>query len=334
VIYRALLNLACAVLIFSLLRRKFMRQRPLGSSGISVSEIGLGCWQLASEAWGLSSSDDALRIVRASLDGGCDFFDTAPGYSNGKSELLLGQAMQSVRDRVTICSKFGHTAEGKTTFDIAELAPSVEGSLRRLRTDRIDVLLLHNPPREMMNGSDSPLFAALEKLKASGKIRVYGVSLDWREELQTIADTTRSGAAEVLLNVFHQEPLAAFKRAAERGIGLIVKVPLDSGWLSGKYRTNSKFDDVRKRWPAEVIARRANLVEQFAALLPPGTSIAHGAMQYILAQPEVSTIIPGAKSVEQALENFAAADGQLSPSTVKEICALWERELENDPLPW
>ena len=111
-------------------------------------------------------------------------------------------------------------------------------------------------------------------------------------------------------------------------------MPLDSGWLSGRYRKGHNFDDIRKRWPPEVVARRSGLVEQFAKLVPEGTSMAHAALQFILAHPQVSTVIPGAKSVEQALDNFAAAEKQLSPEAIQSIYDLWEREIMSDPLPW
>ena len=122
--------------------------------------------------------------------------------------------------------------------------------------------------------------------------------------------------------------------AQERGVGLIIKVPLDSGWLSGRYRGDSRFTDVRNRWSPEVIARRGNLIEQFATLVPQGTSLAHAALQYILAQPAISTIIPGAKTVDQALDNFAAANNHLPADVVRAIDALWENELKENPLPW
>jgi len=147
-------------------------------------------------------------------------------------------------------------------------------------------------------------------------------------------DTTQSKALEVFFNALYQEPLPAFQKAHENGVGIIVKVPLDSGWLSGRYRKGHQFDDIRKRWPPEVVARRSELVEQFAALVPEGTSMAHAALQFILAQPQVSTIIPGAKSAEQALDNFAAADKQLSQEVVQSMYDLWEREIMSDPLPW
>lgn len=186
----------------------------------------------------------------------------------------------------------------------------------------------------LMDGRTASQYEELEKLKAEGKVREYGVSLDWQIELEMVVETTRSNAIELMYNVFYQEPRDAFPMAQERGVGLIVKVPLDSGWLSGRYRGDSRFTDVRARWSPEVIARRAALIEQFAELLPPGTSLAHAALQYILAQPALSTIIPGAKTVEQALDNFAAANNRLPADVVLAIDALWEGELKDNPLPW
>jgi len=311
-----------------------MKLRPLGDTGIYVSEIGLGAWQLANPDWGVNDRGEALRIIQKSLEAGCNFFDTAPAYGRGVSEELLGQALKSVRKDVVICTKFGHTAEGVTDFNTNAIRPSVEASLSRLQTEYLDIVLMHNPPREMMDGRISAQYEEFEKLKTEGKIRAYGVSLDWREEVDMVVDTTKSKALEVFFNALYQEPLPAFQKAYEHSVGIIVKVPLDSGWLSGRYRKGQSFEDVRKRWPPEVIARRSELVEQFAKLLPEGTSMAHAALQFILAQPQVSTIIPGAKSVEQALDNFAAAEQQLSPEVVQSMVELWEREIMSDPLPW
>jgi aryl-alcohol dehydrogenase-like predicted oxidoreductase len=311
-----------------------MKLRPLGDTGIFVSEIGLGAWQLANPDWGVNDRSEALRIIQKSLEAGCNFFDTAPAYGRGVSEELLGQALKSVRRDVVICTKFGHTAEYVTDFGTNAIRPSIEASLRRLQTEYLDIVLMHNPPREMMDGRISAQYEEFEKLKTEGKIRAYGVSLDWREEVDMVVDTTKSKALEVFFNALYQEPLPAFQKAYEHSVGIIVKVPLDSGWLSGRYRKGQSFEDVRKRWPPEVIARRSELVEQFAKLLPEGTSMAHAALQFILAQPQVSTIIPGAKSVEQALDNFAAAEQQLSPEVVQSMVELWEREIMSDPLPW
>src|SRR5512138_3123492 len=311
-----------------------MKLRPFGDTGMNVSEIGLGAWQLANPEWGVNDKKEALKIVQKSLEAGCNFFDTAPGYGHGVSEELLGEGLKRVRKDVIICTKFGHTAEWVTDFSTPAIRRSIEASLRRLQTDYLDIVLMHNPPREMMDGRRATQYEEFEKLKAEGVIREYGISLDWREEVELAVDTTKSKALEVFFNALYQEPLPAFQKAQDHGVGLIVKVPLDSGWLSGRYRKGHSFDDVRKRWPPEVVARRSELVEQFAKLIPAGTSMAHAALQFILAQPQVSTIIPGAKSVEQALDNFAAAEKQLSPDTVQSMVELWEREIMSDPLPW
>jgi len=311
-----------------------MNLRPFGTTGILASEIGLGAWQLANPSWGINDKQEALRIVQQSLAAGCNFFDTAPGYGNGVSEQLLGQGLESARKDVIICTKFGYTPEGVENFNTDNIRPILEGSLRRLRTDYVDILLLHNPARELMDGRTATQYAELERLKQEGKIREYGVSLDWKIELETVIETTDSNAIELMNNVFYQEPRDAFTMAQERGAGLIIKVPLDSGWLAGRYRGDSRFSDVRERWSPEVIARRAALLEQFAALVPPGTSLAHAALQYILAHPAVSTIVPGAKTVAQALDNFAAADNRLPTDVVRAIDGLWESELKDNPLPW
>ena len=311
-----------------------MKHRPFGNTGMNVSEIGLGAWQLANPDWGVSDGKEALEIVQKSLEAGCNFFDTAPGYGGGRSEELLGEGLKSVRQSVVICTKFGHTAEGATDFRAESIRLSLETSMKRWQTDYLDIVLMHNPPREMMDGRIASQYEEFEKLKTEGLIRAYGVSLDWRAELELVLDTTRSQAAEVFFNALYQETLPAYPKAQARGMGLIIKVPLDSGWLSGKYRANHKFEGVRNRWSPEVLARRSDLVEKFAALIPEGTSMAHAALQFVLAQPQVSTVIPGAKTVAQALDNFAAADKQLSPEVVQSMRDLWKEEIEADPLPW
>ncbi len=311
-----------------------MRLRPLGNTGLEVSEIGLGCWQLANPDFGVRGTAESSRIVQAALAAGCNFFDTAPGYGRGASEELLGRELEAVRGEVVICSKFGHTADGATDFRAEAIRPALEASLRRLRTDWLDIVLMHNPPRELLDEATAPQYEEFERLRSEGMIGAYGVSLDRRVELELLRDRTRSDAAEVHFNALYQEPLSAFAAAQARGMGLIVKVPLDSGWLTGKYSADHAFDGVRRRWSPEVRARRSALVKKFAALVPAGTTMAQAALQFVLAQPQVSTVIPGAMSVEQVKSNFAAAQRRLAPQVVQAMRELWAREIEHDPLPW
>jgi aryl-alcohol dehydrogenase-like predicted oxidoreductase len=211
----------------------------------------------------------------------------------------------------------------------------VEASLQRLRTDYLDFLLLHSPPRELMNGS-APRYAVLDRLRDHGLIRHYGVSL--REgscaELRDVVRTTGSDAVEVRFNVLCQEPAEAIAKAGEAGVGVIVNVPLESGWLSGKYGADSRFEGARDRWSVAEIELRARLVRQFTELLPDGLSTPHGALRFILAQPGVATIIPGTKSVAQLPDNIAAADGALPAESLAAIRRLGTSEIEAEPVPW
>lgn len=312
-----------------------MRNRPFGTSGFEVSEIGLGAWQLGAEDWNGPQGDDAVAIVEEALTLGCTFFDTAPAYAGGRSEELLGQALEGRRGDVVLCTKFGHSADHTTDYGADWIEASVEASLRRLRTDYLDILLLHSPPRPLMNGT-APQYAVLERLKDAGVIRAYGVSLrdGSGEELREVLETTGSEAVQVRFNAFCQEPLAAIEEAAAKGVGIIANVPLESGTLSGKYRADSVFEPVRSRWSRAEVARRAELVAEFERTLPEGTSTVHGALRFILAQSGVATVIPGAKSTGQLRHNLAAADEALPVESVDAIRGLWEKRLRDDPLPW
>jgi aryl-alcohol dehydrogenase-like predicted oxidoreductase len=313
-----------------------MRYRDFGTTGLKVSQIGLGAWQLGNRADWTDGPDEAesLAIVRAALDGGVTFFDTAPGYGGGHSERLLGKAVRGRRDEVVLCTKFGHDAQGREDFSPGALRGSIENSLRQLRTDVLDVVLLHNPPPEMYDGTKAAHYEILEDLRTAGLIRAYGASLDWPEEIETLRSTTNSRAMEVYLSVFHQETWTATEKAGAAGIGSAVKVPLESGWLAGRYDASAVFRDVRSRWSPEEVRRRADLAARFRDALPPGLTPAHAALLFVLANTGVSTVIPGAKTVAQLTANLAAADADLPAGVVEALRALFANHIAGDPLPW
>jgi len=299
-----------------------------------VSEIGFGAWQLGNaNDWGKMTDSEGVQLVHKAIDSGCNFFDTAPNYGLGKSEELLGKALKGKRHSVIVNTKFGHHPNGKLDFSVQALRQSVENSLTQLQTDYLDSILLHNPPFEYLNGS-SPTFEALEALKSEGKIRAYGASVDSSREMLEIMETTKSQVMEVLFNVFHQETASAFEMAKQKEIGLIIKVPLDSGWLSGKYNKLSSFEGIRSRWTREVIERRSELLDKISFMCADGTSMANAALRFILAHDAVSTVIPGIKSMTQLNENIFAGDDEMRPEIVERLKRVWEDEIKTSSLPW
>jgi len=313
-----------------------MNKRNLGLTGLEVSEIGFGAWQLCnSDSWGGMDEPTALRLVDEAIDGGINLFDTAPNYAHTKSESILGKALKNKRDDVILVSKFGHTPEGPKLFSVDWFWESLEASLGRLQTDYLDVLLLHNPPSDMYAGTD-PVWAALEEARAQGRIRHYGASLDFAAEVEDCLSNTGSEVLEVLFNAFHQDVRRAFDAVRQHNAGIIAKVPLDSGWLTGRFDANSQFEGIRARWSKEEIAQRAELVSEIAWLVEDGSELAHKAIAYLLAYDEVSCVIPGIRTQQQLASNLAAADCHFAPDEKTRLEALWDRVTDEGSklLPW
>ena len=310
--------------------------RAFGDTGITVSEIGLGTWQLGRSAQWPDGPDegDAIRIVHAALDAGVTFIDTAPGYADGQSELNIGAALRGRSDEVVICTKFGHTPEGTTNWAVEAIGPSVRRSAERLGVDHIDIVVLHNPPAEILDGTRSDHYEALEELKQAGLIRAYGASVDWSDDVDLVLATTQSRALEVRMSALYQEPWDAVARAYDEGVGTIIKVPLESGWLAGRYSTDSVFTGVRARWSRDDIALRSGLVDELRALLPHGVPLLDGALRFLLAHHGVSTVIPGTRSVAQLQDAVVAAAEPLPDYAVTAIRDLHRRWLDGHPLDW
>lgn len=310
-----------------------MKYRRYGTTGKQVSEIGFGAWQLGNKQdWAGMEDDEAIRLVHEALDLGVNFFDTAPNYGQGKSEVLLGKALERKRDKAVINTKFGHSPEG-TDYSASQIRNSVERSLTRLQTDYLDSVLIHNPPFDYLDGKYGH-YQVLEDLKAEGKILAYGVSVDSSREMLEALEHSQLGVMEVMFNIFYQETAQAFQAAKEKDVALIIKVPLDSGWLSGKYDGNSSFSGVRSRWSPEVIQTRAKLVEQIRFLEDEQTTMTMAALRFILAYPEVTTVIPGVRSSAQLRENVAASDAVLPDESLRKLQELWEREIRYKSLGW
>jgi len=309
---------------------RLIEQSPL------VSEIGLGAWQLGvNSGWKGMTDEEATALVHKAIELGVNFFDTAPNYGRGTSESRLGAALKNYdRDTIVINTKFGHTDAGKTNYASGSIRESLEGSLRRLQVDYVDSLILHSPLFEYLDGNKNDHYEILEKLKEEGKIRAYGASLDTYEQVNVLLQTTQSKVIEVFFNILHQDAARAFEMAKEKKVGIIVKIPLDSGWLSGKYDENSIFTDVRKRWSVGDIKTRAMLVNRIKEIIQPETNLAQMAISFCLAYDAVATVIPGNTSIQQLTNNMASLSTPVSTELVKRLEQFYEEEVKALNLPW
>lgn len=311
-----------------------MKQRPYGHTGKCVSELGFGAWQLGNtkeEQWG-DAQQDPIRLVHAALDSGINFFDTAPNYGLGASMECLCKALVGKRDQVVINSKFGHGPEGEN-FDHGRLKTSVEQALQILKTDYLDSILLHSPTIELCNGA-SPLYPIFEELVQEGKILAFGASLDTASTIRELVRTSPGNVVMPLFNLNFQDAGETFAEAAAKGYGIVVKVPLDSGWLTGKYTAASRFSDIRNRWSKEEIERRFALQQTLEAMLDRRMSLHEAALSFILAHDEVSTVIPGIKNEAQLASNLKAAEAEMPAELHLQLKRYYREHIQADPLPW
>jgi aryl-alcohol dehydrogenase-like predicted oxidoreductase len=303
-----------------------MQYRMLGRTGLRVSEVGFGAWAIGGPAklgdveigWGEVDDAMSLRAIEAAYDAGVTFFDTADAYGAGRSEVLIGKAFKSKRDRVVIATKVGNrtTAGGEWVKDFSRqwITEGIEASLARLGMDYVDLYQLHSGTDTAQYRDET--FEALDALKAAGKIRYYGISVGPCAHGPWVIRNTPADTIQVVYNMLEREPEAELLPLAKaQGIGIIARVPLASGFLSGKFTPNTQFapNDHRSRtYPPEKIRQ---MVGQVAKLdfLTDGKSktLAQAALQYCLAHPAVSVVIPGAKTPEQARANASASDGVL-----------------------
>jgi aryl-alcohol dehydrogenase-like predicted oxidoreductase len=313
-----------------------MKYKKYIKNSTKISEIGLGAWQLGQNSgWQSMTENEAIKLVHKSLDLGINFFDTAPNYGHGTGEERLGKALKGKdRSKIVINTKFGHTHKGSLNFNSDYIRVSLEGSLKRLQVDYVDSLIIHNPPSEYFDGNKNDHYEILEKLIEEGKIKAYGASLDTYDDMKLLMDTTNSKVIEAFFNIFHQDTLRGFEIANNKEIGIIVKIPLDSGWLTGKYNAESRFDDIRGRWSKEDIKTRANLVNNVRTLIGADENLAQIAIAFCLAYDAVSTVIPGNVNIEQLISNVKSADIYISQNLKEKLEYLYQSEIKDLNLPW
>ena len=313
-----------------------MRYNQLIKQSTLVSEIGLGAWQLGiNSGWKGLSEKKAIVLVKKSMDFGVNFFDTAPNYGHGTSEERLGKALIGIdRDKIVINTKFGHTDTGKTNYQSNYIRESLEGSLRRLQVDYVDSIIIHNPPFEYLDGHKNDHYEILERLVEEGKRRAYGASLDTYDEMKLLMETTNAEVIEAFFNILHQDASRAFELAKTKGVGIIVKIPLDSGWLTGKYNAESTFNDIRSRWSKEDIKTRASLIEKIKSITGDEHVLSQAAIGFCLAYDAVSTVIPGNISLEQLKSNIQSIEKPLPKEIIEKLEHFYKTQVKELHLPW
>ncbi|MFB4304870.1 aldo/keto reductase [Actinomadura sp. GTD37] len=298
-----------------------MEMRVLGRTGEPVGVVGLGAWQLGAD-WGEVGEDQAMRVLSAAADAGVTFIDTADCYGDGRSEQLIGRFLKS-RDGVTVATKMGRRVmpQRPENYTLDAFRDWTDRSRTNLGVDRLDLVQLHCPPSAVY--SSDAVFDALDTLVGEGRVAAYGVSVETRAE--ALAAIARPGVAtvQIILNMVRLGPLREVLPAArEAGVGIIARVPLASGLLSGRYDEDTVFGaddhrsfnrqgrafDIGETFAGVDFATGLEAVRRLAPLVPAGTAMAQFALRWIIDQAGVSVVIPGARTPEQARGNAAAAD--------------------------
>ena len=327
-----------------------MRTRSFGTTDLRCSEIGFGTWALGSNWWGKVTSGEGVNLIRRALDLGVTFFDTGDVYGKGANEEIVASALEGVpRESVQLSTKFGYSlaerrqehsqGERPQDWSPAHARAALEASLRRLRTDHVDLFQLHNPRMDAITRDD--LFEELERLRDEGKLRHYGVALGpaigWREEgLRALAER-RISALQTVYNVLEQDPGRDFLAAAERaGAGVMARVPTSSGLLEDRYTPETTFPpgDHRSHRPREWLVEGLQKVERLRFLCEEhGVTMAQAALKFILAQDAIACVLPTVTNIAELEEWAAASQGpDLTAEDLDRIAALYERNFDVEPV--
>jgi aryl-alcohol dehydrogenase-like predicted oxidoreductase len=317
-----------------------MNYRTLGRTGWSVSEISFGTWAIGG-SWGTVDDNESLAALRQAIDSGVNFLDTADVYGDGRSERLCAQIKRERKEEIVIATKAGRRSNPHTAESYKHLAPYIERSLKNLETDCLDLVQLHCPPTDVYYMPE--VFDALDGLVEAGKIRYYGVSVERIEEGLKAMEYPNVQSIQIIFNCFRQRPAELFfEQAKKRKVGVLARVPLASGLLTGKLRRDTHFsaDDHRnfnrhgeafnvgETFSGVDYDRALDAVEELRDLLSSGVSMAEFALRWILMFDAVSCAIPGGKRAEQVSENCRAAElPPLSAQTMATVQQIYNRRI-------
>ena len=319
-----------------------MRYRELGRTGWKVSEVSFGAWAIGG-SWGEVDDAASMAALHAAIDSGVNFIDTADVYGMGRSETLVARLKRERKEEIVVATKAGrklspHTADG---YNKANLTAFIEESLRNLQMDALDLVQLHCPPTEVYYRPE--VFGALDDLMAAGKIRHYGVSVQKVEEALKAIEYPNVQSVQIIFNCFRHRPAELFfEQATKRKVGILARVPLASGMLTGKLRRDSAFEesdhrnfnrhgekfDVGETFSGVGYEDALNAVEELRAVMPPGMTMTQFALRWILSFDAVSCAIPGGKRSDQVKENCAASEMPvLSAETMKIVAQIYRERI-------
>lgn len=317
-----------------------MQYRELGRTGWKVSTVSFGAWAIGG-TWGEVDDDESMATLHRALDRGVNFFDTADVYGDGRSERLLARLRKERSEPFYVATKAGKRLDPfvASGFTHANLAAFVERSLKNLQTDAIDLLQLHSPPTAVVYMPE--VFDALERLKQAGKLRHYGISVEKVEEALKAIEYPGVQTVQIIFNLFRQRPLELlFRETLRRQVGILARVPLSSGLLTGKMTRQTAFaaDDHRQFNRQGASFDRGETfsgldyetglqaVEELRPLVPAGWTMSQFALRWILMSPAVTCAIPGGKRPAQVDDNMAAADlPALSDEVMEKVGEIYRR---------
>lgn len=323
-----------------------MKKRLLGKTGFEITEIGLGTWQVGGTWGSVFNHKNADAILNTAIDNGINFIDTADIYSDGDSEKAVGSLVHSCSERIYVATKCGRgfSPHNDSTYQPKGLRKFVEGSLKNMGVETLDLIQLHCPPPESLNRPE--IFELFDDLKKEGKIQNLGVSVETIDEALKAIEYDNVTTIQIIFNMLRQRPAEQFfAEAKKKNVGIIARVPLASGLLTGKYTTTTKFgtDDHRtynrngeafdkgETFSGVDYIKGLEVVEEIKKLFPINSNLAAVALKWVLMFPEVSCVIPGASRLEQVLSNIEASKlSDLTPEQMQGIKQIYEQQIWPD----